>query len=495
VTFRLGLTGGLASGKTTVARLLAERGCTVVDADHLVAELYRPGEPGARVVEELFGGEFLQSDGSVDRKKLASRVFADDLARKRLETAIWPLVRRRFEALAERLEANGEKIDEGGEGAGGADGADRAEAAEGAGAGAAEADRGARPVGGEPAGPSSPFAEGFEARAATSSRAAAPAGGAPAGPASAPAEGSPADHRSSTDVVVLEATLLVEAGFAPAFDLVVTVEASTEARLARAVARGLTAEEARARLVAQGGGEARRGGADLVLDNSGSLTDLEAEVDGLLDEIRAGKFGGRGRHAEPAGGGVPGLPDFLLVTGNRHKLAEAERALGRAVEAAPLDLPEIQSLDLVEVLRAKAAEAWRRLGRPLVVEESGLELDALGGFPGPLIKWMLEAVGAEGLARTAHALGEPRVTAHCALLYKHGPGDGDEVVAHGRVGGELVLPPRGAGGFGWDPVIVPDGAGGRTLAELAADEAGKEAFSSRGHAWRELTRLLAEPTP
>jgi len=143
----------------------------------------------------------------------------------------------------------------------------------------------------------------------------------------------------------------------------------------------------------------------------------------------------------------------------------------------------------VAVLRAKAAEAWRLLERPLVVEESGLELAALGGFPGPLIKWMLEAVGAAGLARTALALEEPRVTAHCALLYKAGPGDEDEVVAHGRVAGTLVLPPRGDGGFGWDPVVVPDGAGGSTVAELAA-AGDKESFSSRGVAWRELVRRL-----
>ena len=173
-------------------------------------------------------------------------------------------------------------------------------------------------------------------------------------------------------------------------------------------------------------------------------------------------------------------------------MAEAERALGHAVEAAPLDLAEIQSLDLVAVLRAKAAAAWDLLGRPLVVEESGLELAALGGFPGPLIKWMLAAVGAEGLARTALALGDPRVTAHCALLFKSGPGEADEVVAHGRVGGELVLPPRGDGGFGWDPVVVPDGAGGRTVAELAA-AGDKETFSSRGHAWRALVQRLSGP--
>ncbi|KAB2963360.1 MAG: non-canonical purine NTP pyrophosphatase, partial [Thermoanaerobaculia bacterium] len=99
---------------------------------------------------------------------------------------------------------------------------------------------------------------------------------------------------------------------------------------------------------------------------------------------------------------------LLLVTGNPGKLAEARRLAGRALESVAVDLPEIQSLDLDEVLAAKAEAAFARLGRPLVVEETGLELAALHGFPGPLVRWMLEAVGAEGIARTALALGDPR---------------------------------------------------------------------------------------
>lgn len=405
MTFRIGLTGGLASGKSTVARLLGERGATVVDADRVVAGMYGPGNAGTVVVEDLFGDQFLAEDGSVDRAALGARVFKDDLARRRLEQAIWPLVRRRFEELAAEAEAAG------------------------------------------------------------------------------------------VEWVVLEATLLVEAGFGDAFDLVVTVEAPEEVRLARAVERGLTEVEARARLKAQGHGELRRAGADLTLDNSGSLERLEEEVDGLLDELRAGKFGRgewAGEGSENGNEEVGGLPPFLFVTGNPHKVAEAERALGRAVEAAPLDLPEIQSLDLVEVLRAKAAEAWQRFEAPVVVEDTSLELTALNGFPGPLVKWLLAAIGAEGVARQAHALGDPRVTTHCAVLYKSGPAEADEVVAHGRVEGELVLPARGDGGFGWDPVVVPDGAEGRTLAELAASEAGKEEFSCRARAWRELARKLRE---
>lgn len=179
------------------------------------------------------------------------------------------------------------------------------------------------------------------------------------------------------------------------------------------------------------------------------------------------------------------IQPFVLVTGNRGKIAEARLAVGADLEAVEVDLPEIQSLDFLEVTRAKAEEAWRRLERPLVVEEAGLELTALNGFPGPLVKWMLQAVGAEGLARTAAALGDSRAVARCFLLYK----DGDrEVIAEGRTEGTLVLPARGAHGFGWDPVFLPDG-GTLTFAEMT--DAEKISVSHRGKAWREMTRKLS----
>ena len=179
------------------------------------------------------------------------------------------------------------------------------------------------------------------------------------------------------------------------------------------------------------------------------------------------------------------LPPFTFVTGNRDKRAEAERILGRAIDTAAEDLPEIQSLDLREVLAAKAAEAWRRLRRPLVVEETGLELAALGGFPGPLVKWLLQAVGAEGIARLGLALGEPRVAARCAVAYT---ADGDDlVVAEGVTTGTLVLPGRGGNGFGWDPVFLPDGEA-LTYGELEA--AAKDAIGHRGRAWRALAAAL-----
>jgi non-canonical purine NTP pyrophosphatase (RdgB/HAM1 family) len=178
-------------------------------------------------------------------------------------------------------------------------------------------------------------------------------------------------------------------------------------------------------------------------------------------------------------------PAFVLVTGNRHKWREAERILGHAIANIALDLPEIQSADLMVVLEAKAETAWQRLRRPLVVEETGLELAALNGFPGPLVRFMLEAVGAEGIAGTAVALGRSEAVARCALLYR----DAERSVRGvGASSGRLVLPARGDGGFGWDPVFVPEGEEG-TYAELG--EAAKDRIGHRGRAWRDLVQALA----
>jgi|SRR5436190_4068256 len=179
------------------------------------------------------------------------------------------------------------------------------------------------------------------------------------------------------------------------------------------------------------------------------------------------------------------LPAFVLVTGNRDKVAEARRVWPVDIEHVALDLPEIQSLDLDAVLQAKADEAWRRLGRPLVVEETGLELAALSGFPGPLVKWMLESVGATGIARAAVALGDPRATARCRLLYVDGRA---RTAAEGSTRGVLVAEPRGVAGFGWDPVFLPDGET-RTYGELPPET--KDAIGHRGQAWRALLHAFS----
>lgn len=96
---RVGLTGGVASGKSTVAALLAELGAVVIDADKLAREVVAPGTDGLRRVVEEFGADVLAADGSLDRPALGAIVFGDEPARRRLEAIIHPLVRARGREL------------------------------------------------------------------------------------------------------------------------------------------------------------------------------------------------------------------------------------------------------------------------------------------------------------------------------------------------------------------------------------------------------------
>jgi dephospho-CoA kinase len=98
---RVGLTGGIASGKSTVAAILRDLGASVFDADRIVAELYEPDAPGAAEVARLFGRAMRDDRGAVSKARLAKLAFDDPAARRRLEAAIHPLVlsemRRRFD--------------------------------------------------------------------------------------------------------------------------------------------------------------------------------------------------------------------------------------------------------------------------------------------------------------------------------------------------------------------------------------------------------------
>jgi len=101
---RIGLTGGVASGKSTVSAMLAELGAVVVDADLLARDVVAPGTTGLAEIVDAFGGEVLTADGGLDRPAMGARVFADEAARRRLEAIVHPRVRARaaeLEAAAE----------------------------------------------------------------------------------------------------------------------------------------------------------------------------------------------------------------------------------------------------------------------------------------------------------------------------------------------------------------------------------------------------------
>ncbi|MGB2694730.1 MAG: dephospho-CoA kinase [Dehalococcoidia bacterium] len=106
----IGLTGGIASGKSLVSQWLVERGAAVVDADKVGHEAYRRGSATFDAVVEAFGDDIVGADGEIDRKALGPKVFGDEKARKRLEGIVWPAMRRMMEERIAELRAQGTEV-------------------------------------------------------------------------------------------------------------------------------------------------------------------------------------------------------------------------------------------------------------------------------------------------------------------------------------------------------------------------------------------------
>lgn len=176
---------------------------------------------------------------------------------------------------------------------------------------------------------------------------------------------------------------------------------------------------------------------------------------------------------------------FLFVTGNEHKHREAEAILGRPLEHVALELPELQAATTSEVALHKARAAFSILMRPVIVEDAGLELGGLGGFPGPFIKYWEQLGGLTSICKAVDGLGDRRVTAVCVLGICDIEG---ARVVEGRVAGTVAPAPRGTAGFGWDAIFIPEGDD-RTFGEMAAAE--KAQRSHRRRAWDALAASLA----
>ena len=174
------------------------------------------------------------------------------------------------------------------------------------------------------------------------------------------------------------------------------------------------------------------------------------------------------------------MANLLLVTGNPGKVREVEAIIGRPVKQLALDLPEIQALDVAEVAREKALTAWREVAQPVVVEDTGLYIDALGGLPGALVKWFLQAIGPAGICRLVPEFALASATARTAVALCDG---GRVDVFIGETRGVIVEDPVGEGGFGWDAIFRPDGSP-RTFAEMDAAE--RAVYSMRSQAFERL---------
>jgi dephospho-CoA kinase len=107
---KIGLTGGIASGKSEAGRLLAAYGACVVDADQVAHQVYEPGSDGYAPLIQAFGPDILAPDGSIDRAALAQLVFADPEARARLTAIVWPLTGQAVDRLAREQEAAGTRV-------------------------------------------------------------------------------------------------------------------------------------------------------------------------------------------------------------------------------------------------------------------------------------------------------------------------------------------------------------------------------------------------
>ena len=196
-----------------------------------------------------------------------------------------------------------------------------------------------------------------------------------------------------------------------------------------------------------------------------------------------------------AGGGRMRL---RLASANPDKVAEIEALLDEAgieVVPRPAGLADVEETGttLLANARLKAAAVMNATGEPAVADDTGLEVEHLGGAPGvhtarfagPAARY------ADNVAKLLDALaGVPapgrraRFRTVALVLFP----DGRQVAAEGVVDGVIAGGPRGTGGFGYDPVFVPDDAGGRTLAELAPAE--KHGLSHRGRAFRALAAQL-----
>lgn len=192
----------------------------------------------------------------------------------------------------------------------------------------------------------------------------------------------------------------------------------------------------------------------------------------------------------------------LVASGNPGKLRELQQVLAElAIEGVELvslrdvpsyDEPKETGLTFKENAEIKAHAGAAATGLPCVADDSGLTIEALNGMPGILsARWCGAHGDDEGNNRLLLAQMEDieqRAAAFVSCCVLATP-DGQEYTSEGRWEGELLREPRGEGGFGYDPIFAPADAGGRTSAELSAEE--KNALSHRGKALRELAPFLA----
>lgn len=182
-----------------------------------------------------------------------------------------------------------------------------------------------------------------------------------------------------------------------------------------------------------------------------------------------------------------------FLTSNAHKVAEAIEALrGTSVEIRQVDLKmeEPQADKVEDIARACALRGAMRLKVPVVVEDSGLFISALNGFPGPYSSYVLGTIGIKGILLLMRGYRSRTARFESAVAYARSPKEAK--VFKGIALGRISRAARGRSGFGFDPIFVADGCRD-TFAEIGLREKG--VLSHRGKAFRAFGRWMAKGGP
>jgi XTP/dITP diphosphohydrolase len=189
---------------------------------------------------------------------------------------------------------------------------------------------------------------------------------------------------------------------------------------------------------------------------------------------------------------------LVLASANPKKVAELADILGESCEVVPrpAEVPDVveDGATLVANARLKAVAIAEAVAAPAVADDTGLEVDALGGAPGVRSARYAgeppdDAANVAKLLAALDGVPDGERTARFRTVIVVAWPDGHEVVTEGVAEGRIVGEPRGAGGFGYDPVFVPEDGDGRTFAEM--DAATKHTISHRGRALRSLVEVMA----
>lgn len=178
------------------------------------------------------------------------------------------------------------------------------------------------------------------------------------------------------------------------------------------------------------------------------------------------------------------MKKLIIATGNKGKVGEIEDILKIPLEILELKLDEVQSMDLEYVARKKVEEAYKQVKNPVITDDVAVYIEAWNNFPGPFVKYVYSVIGIPKLLEILKNEKNRNVIVKCAVSYH----DGEKVqVFIGEVKGKISNKQLGSNGWGFDPVIIPNGYS-KTFAQMTSSQ--KNKISHRGMAFASLKKFL-----